>query len=78
MKYILLIYSKKGVWPPGELEVARDESVQLCHKLNDRAIFGGGAVASDIHCNLRESSRWASHRIGRSVRRNQDNWRDTF
>ena len=36
MKYILLIYSEEDVWPPDELEVARDESVQLCHQLNDR------------------------------------------
>lgn len=43
MKYILLIYSEEGVWPPDELDVARDESVQLCHQLNDRDQYLGAA-----------------------------------
>ncbi len=43
MKYILLIYSEEGVWPPGDLEVARQESVQLCHQLNVQGQFLGAA-----------------------------------
>ncbi|MCA9159879.1 MAG: YciI family protein [Planctomycetales bacterium] len=43
MKYILLIYSQEDVWSPDELEVARDESVQLCHQLNDRGQYLGAA-----------------------------------
>ncbi len=43
MKYILLIYSEEGVWPPVELELARDESVQLCHKLNGQGQYLGAA-----------------------------------
>lgn len=43
MKYILLIYSEEGVWPPSELEMARDESVQLCHQLNDHGQYLGAA-----------------------------------
>lgn len=39
MKYLLLIYSEEGVWPPDELEVARDESVQLCHRLNEQGQY---------------------------------------
>ena len=43
MKYILLIYSEEGVWPPDELAVARDESVQLCHKLHKQGQYLGAA-----------------------------------
>lgn len=43
MKYILLIYSAEDVWPASELEEARDESVQLCHELNDRGQYLGAA-----------------------------------
>ncbi len=43
MKYILLIYSAEDVWPPDELEAARDESVRLCHTLNDRGEYLGAA-----------------------------------
>ena len=43
MKYILLIYSEEGVWPPDQLDMARDESVQLCHMLNDREQYLGAA-----------------------------------
>ncbi len=39
MKYILLIYSEEGVWSPDELKLARDESVQLCHKLNGKGQY---------------------------------------
>ncbi len=48
MKYILLVYSEEGVWPPDELEVARDESVQLCHRLNDRGEYLGAAPLHPI------------------------------
>ena len=43
MKYILMIYSGEDVWSPDELEVARDESVQLCQQLNDRDQYLGAA-----------------------------------
>ncbi len=46
MKYILLIYSEENVWSPDELEVARDESVRVCHRLNDRGQYLG---ASPLH-----------------------------
>ena len=34
MKYILLIYSAEDVWEPNELELARDQSVQVCCDLD--------------------------------------------
>lgn len=43
MKYILLIYSADDVWSADELEAARDESVRLCHELNDQKQFLGAA-----------------------------------
>lgn len=43
MKYILLIYSEEGVWAPGELAAARDESVKLCHQLNEGGQYLGAA-----------------------------------
>lgn len=48
MKYILLIYSEENVWPPDELEVARDESVQLCQTLNDRGQYLGAAPLEPV------------------------------
>lgn len=60
MKYILLIYSEEGVWQPDELEVARDESVQLCHKLNDQGQYLGAAplhpVATATCVRVREGN----------------------
>lgn len=43
MKYLLLIHSAENVWPPDELATARDESVRLCHELNNRGQYGGAA-----------------------------------
>ncbi len=43
MKYILLIFSAEDAWPPKELEAARDESVRLCHELNDQGRYRGAA-----------------------------------
>jgi hypothetical protein len=43
MKYILLIYSAENAWPPDELEAARDESVRVCHELNDKKQYLGAA-----------------------------------
>lgn len=64
MKYILLIYSEEGVWPPGELELARDESVQLCHELNDRGQYLGAAplhpVSSATCVRVRDATRSVS------------------
>ena len=64
MKYILLIYSEEGVWPPGELEVARDESVQLCHKLSERRQYLGAAplhpVATATCVRVRDGNRTVS------------------
>lgn len=64
MKYILLIYSEEGVWPPNELEMARDESVQLCHKLNDQGHYLGAAPlqpTSTATCvRVREGNRTVS------------------
>ena len=64
MKYILLIYSEEGVWPPGELEVARDESVQLCHKLSERGQYLGAAplhpVATATCVRVRDGNRTVS------------------
>lgn len=48
MKYILLIYSEEGVWPPDELEVARDASVLLCHQLNERGEYLSAAPLHPI------------------------------
>lgn len=33
MKYIILIYSREGVWEPEEHSVALEESIQICHDL---------------------------------------------
>ncbi len=43
MKYILLIYSAEDVWAPDELAAARDDSVRLCHDLNNRQQYLGAA-----------------------------------
>ena len=43
MKYILLIHSEEDAWPPAELELARDESIQLCHVLRDQGQYLGAA-----------------------------------
>lgn len=64
MKYILLIHSEEGVWPPDELEVARDASVQLCHTLNERGQYFGAAPlhpASTATCvRVRDGQRTVS------------------
>jgi hypothetical protein len=64
MKYILLIYSEEGVWPPDELEVARDESVQLCHELNNQGRYLGAAplhpVSTATCVRVREGRRSVS------------------
>ena len=64
MKYILLIYSEEGVWPPDELEVARDESVQLCHKLSEQGQYLGAAplhpVSTATCVRVRDGNRTVS------------------
>ncbi|TWU07435.1 YciI family protein [Stieleria varia] len=64
MKYILLIYSEEGVWPPDELAVARDESVQLCHELDKQGHYLGAAPlhpASTATCvRVRDGQRTVS------------------
>jgi hypothetical protein len=61
MKYILLIYSEEGVWPPDELEIARHESVQLCHKLNKQGQYLSAAplhpVSTATCVRVREGQR---------------------
>ena len=46
MKYICLIYSQEGVWPPDEHRVALDESIQLCHTLNESGKY---ITAAPLH-----------------------------
>ena len=46
MKYILLVYAEDGVWPPEEHRVALDESIELCHKLNDKGHY---IAAAPLH-----------------------------
>ena len=64
MKYILLIYSEEGVWPPDELEVARDESVQLCNELNKQGSYLSAAplhpVSNATCVRVREGQRTVS------------------
>lgn len=36
MKYLLLIHSEEGVWPPEEHAEALAESIRLCHTLSDQ------------------------------------------
>ncbi|MFO0426223.1 MAG: YciI family protein [Planctomyces sp.] len=48
MKYLLLIYSEEGIWPPDELEVARDESVQLCQTLHKQGQYLSAAPLHPI------------------------------
>jgi hypothetical protein len=61
MKYILLIYSEEGVWLPDELEIARDQSVQLCHALNDQGQYLSAAplhpVSTATCVRVREGKR---------------------
>jgi hypothetical protein len=58
MKYILLIYSEEGVWPPDELQVARDESVRLCQDLNEQGRYLNAAplhpVSTAVCVRVRE------------------------
>ncbi len=64
MKYILLIYSEEGVWRPDELEVARDQSVQLCHALNEQGQYLSAAplhpVSTATCVRVREGHRAVS------------------
>lgn len=39
MKYIILIYSKEGAWPPEEHRAAIEESIQLCHELSAKGQY---------------------------------------
>ncbi len=48
IKYLLLIYSEEGIWPPYELEVARDESVQLCQRLHKQGQYPSAAPLHPI------------------------------
>lgn len=43
MKYIVLLYSEPGVWPPDEHAVALQESIQLCHDLHRDGHYRGAA-----------------------------------
>lgn len=43
MKFIVLIYSEPGVWPPEEHAVALQESIDLCHELNRQGQYRGAA-----------------------------------
>ncbi len=43
MKYILLIYSAEDVWQEDELAAARDQSVRVCHELNNQGSYLGAA-----------------------------------
>ncbi len=61
MRYILLIYSEEGVWPPDELELARDESVQLCHKLNDQGQYLGAAPLHPVTLHKQLNPQSTSH-----------------
>lgn len=64
MKYILLIYSEEGVWPPDELDVARAESVQLCNELNKQGRYLSAAplhpVSTATCVRVREGQRTVS------------------
>lgn len=64
MKYILLIYSEEGAWPPDELEVARDESVRLCNELNKQGHYLSAAplhpVSTATCVRVREGQRTVS------------------
>lgn len=46
MKYILLIYAEDGAWAPDEHRVALDESIDLCHKLNEQGRY---VAAAPLH-----------------------------
>lgn len=39
MKYILLIYSEEGVWPPDEHAEALAESIRLCHTIHEQGQY---------------------------------------
>ena len=39
MKYIILIYSKEGVWKPEEYRTALEESIQVCHDLSEKGQY---------------------------------------
>lgn len=46
MKYMLLVYAKKGAWKEDERKKAMAESVALCHELNASGRYLG---ASPLH-----------------------------
>lgn len=46
MKYILLIYSEEGVWPPDEHAEALSESIRLCHTLHEQGQY---VTAAPLH-----------------------------
>lgn len=46
MKYLVLLYAEEGAWPPDEHQVALEESIELCHKLNAEGQY---LSASPLH-----------------------------
>ena len=43
MKYLVLLYSEPGAWPPDEHKVALEESIALCHEMHARGQYCGAA-----------------------------------
>ncbi|MGV3482911.1 MAG: YciI family protein [Planctomycetaceae bacterium] len=64
MKYLLLIYAEDGVWPPEEHRVALEESIALCHTLNDQGTYVAAAplqpVSTATSVRVRDGKRLVS------------------
>jgi hypothetical protein len=43
MKYLVLLYSEPGVWPPDEHRVALAQSIDICHQLHARGQYLGAS-----------------------------------
>lgn len=43
MKYMVLLYSAEGAWPPDEHRVALQQSIDICHELHAKNQY--------IHCS---------------------------
>lgn len=64
MKYLLLIYSEEGVWPPDEHAVALAESIDICHKLHAKGQYLSASplqnVSTAVSVRIREGRRIVS------------------
>ncbi len=64
MKFLILLYSEAGAWPPDEHRVALAESIDLCHELNKQRLYVSAAplqpVSTAVSVRVRDGQRLVS------------------